>query len=418
MSAAQRITPSRLAQVKIAALALVAVVLVAGAAYAGYQRTAAQAADSSIATATVTRGDVQSSVPADGRVVVDEWELAFGASGRVASVDVSQGESVTAGQVLARLDDAKARAQLAQARTALASAASKLDGLRSQPISEDVAAKQAVVDAAASALDRAEDAYALLVAESRDTTVSAGELQAKAGAVEAAEDQLAIAQANLAAVKVSATRSEIAAAEAAVTDAQAGLRAAESGLDDYVITAPADGVAVALELVEGQAPPSGTGSAPAIVVADVSKPRVDGQLDEADAASVRTDMPVDIVIDGLGGMTVAGRVERVSAVAKVDQNGLATFDIEVSVDEPVEGLAAGMAVRLQIITDRAQDVLTIPTAVVKRSDGASVVTVVDESGAMKTVTVELGKTDGKTVEVKSGLAEGQKIALESTAKEE
>ena len=398
---------------KTAAIALVILVIVAGAAFAGYTRTVASASDSTLSTVAVARGDVQSSVPADGRVVVREWELGFGATGRVLSVDVSEGESVTAGQVLASLDNSKAAAQVSQAESSLASARARLAGLRGQPIAEEVAAKQAVVDAAISALDRAEEASELLVTQSRESTVSAAELQAKSAAVEAARSQLRIAEANLTAAKVPATASEIDAAEAAVADASAGLLAAENGLEDYLLRAPADGVAVAIELSEGQMLSSGTSQAPAMVIADISEPRIEGELDEVDVTAVRAGMPVDVIVDALGGLSVSGRIERVSEVARVDANELATFAIEVEIDEPVKDLAAGMAVRMQVITDQAASVLTIPTAAVKRSDGNSVVLVVDESGATKSVMVELGKTDGKIVEVVSGLTEGQRVALGS-----
>jgi multidrug efflux pump subunit AcrA (membrane-fusion protein) len=416
MSDSPRSDTPRLGAAKTAALALAVLVVVVGAALVGYQRTMASAGDSTLSTAVVTRGDVQSSVPADGRVVAEEWELSFGATGRVVSVDVSEGETVTSGQLLGSLDDTKAEAQVSQARSGLASAKAKLADLRDQPIAEDVAAKQAVVDAAESALDNAEEAYALLRAESAETTVSAAELQAKSAAVNAAKSQLHIAEANLDAVKVPSTISEIDAAEAAVADASAGLHAAESELEDYVLRAPSDGVAVSVALTEGQTLSAGTGQAPAIVIADLSSQHIEGQLDEADAIAVRAGMPVNIIVDALGGLIVTGRVERVSEVAQVDANELATFDIEVEIDAQVDGLAPGMAVRMQVITDQAADVLTIPTATVKRSDGKSVVVVVDESGAVSSVTVELGKTDGKIVEVVSGLSEGQKVAL-GTVKE-
>jgi HlyD family secretion protein len=413
--AASRPTPSRrVGPAKTAAIAVGVLIVVAGAAFAGYTRAAASSNSVAPSTAVVTRGDVQSSVPADGRIAVDEWSLSFGTAGRVVSVNVSEGETVSAGQVLASLDDTKAKAQVSQARSGLASARAKLATLRDQPIAEEVAAKRAVVDAAESAVDRAERAYALLKAESLEATVAAAELDSKAAAVDAAESQVDIAEANLAAAKVPATSSEIEAAEAAIADASAGLRAAEAGLNDYVLKAADDGVVVSVGLDEGQALSASTGQAPAVVVADVSNPRVEGQLDEADSASVRAGMPVDIIVDGLGGLSVKGRVVRISGVADVDPNGLATFAFTASVDGQVPGLAAGMATRMQVVTDRAAGVLTIPTAAVKRSAGKSVVTVVDKTGATRTQAVGLGKTDGKIVEVVSGLSEGQKVALGGT----
>src|SRR5262245_45419707 len=55
-------------------------------------------------------------VIAEGRLLPrDSTQIAFGASGYVAEIRVSEGLTVTAGQVIARLDDTAQKAQVAQA---------------------------------------------------------------------------------------------------------------------------------------------------------------------------------------------------------------------------------------------------------------------------------------------------------------
>lgn len=410
MNAASRRPAPSAGVLRKALLASGALALVGAAAYAGYVRSQPANADTGLTTAPVTRGDVQSTVPADGRVVVDTFDLDFGAAGRVSAIEVSEGETVTAGQVLATLDDTKAQAQLAQAKTGLASARAKLASLLDEPREEDVAAKQALVDAAKSSLDRAREALDLVVETSHESTVSPSEIQAKSAAVDAAESQVRVAEANLKAAKVGASAEELAAARAAVDDAAANVRAATASLAEYVIEAPVDGVVVKLELTEGQTTSPG-GQTPVISVADIAKPYIEGELDESDASAVRSGMPVEVTIDGLDGMAAEGRIERVSQVAQVDQNGLATFAVIVTLDEQIDGLASGMTVRMQVVTDRAADVLMIPTAAVSRRDGTPVVDVLDDSGTVKATQVSLGKTDGKVVEVTAGLTEGQQVVV-------
>lgn len=400
---------------KIAAFSALAVVLVAGAAYAGYQRTATAAEGAEGATVTVKRGTIQSSVPADGRVVAQQWDLTFGAGGTVDSVAVSDGESVVSGQVLATLSSDKVDAQVKQAKAALASARAKLAAVEEQPRREDVATKAALVDAAESSVRSAQDAYDLLYAQSQESTVSAGELQAKEGALASAKSQLKVAEANLAAAKVPASDSEVAAAKAAVAQAAGGLEAAQSELVDYTLKAPADGVVVSVGVSEGQVIGSSSAQQPAIVVADLSEVQVEGTLDEMDASKAEEGMPAEILIDALDGLTVEGTVDYVAQTADIDQTGLATFLIRVVTGEQVDGLAPGMAVRIQVITDRVEDVLVVPTAAVSRTDGAASVMVVGSDGTAQPVKVELGKTDGKMVEVTSGLEAGQKIALPGEA---
>jgi macrolide-specific efflux system membrane fusion protein len=397
--------------VTIAVFSAVAFVLVAGAAYAGYKGTVDSAHADEGATAIVKRGTIQSSVPADGRVVTQQWDLSFGSAGTVKSVNVAEGDAVVAGQVLATLFDGKADAQVTQSRAAVAAARAKLQTVREQPRAEDVAAKQALVDAAESGVASAQDAYDLLYRESLESTVAASELQSKKGALTAARSQLEVAKANLTVAKTSASNAEIAAAEAAVAQAGGTLDSAKSGLSDYTLTAPADGVVVSLGVSVGQVLGTSSGQESAVVIADLREVSIEGTLDEMDASAVTAGMPAEILIDALDGEIAKGRVEYVAPTAKVDQNGVAAFTMKVAPDTAVKGLAPGMAVRLQVVTDRVADVLTIPTAAVSRTGGAAKVNVIGPDGSARPVTVVLGKTDGKIVEVTQGLESGQKIAV-------
>lgn len=400
---------------KLAGLVVVVLALLVGAAFAGYQRSAAAADGAETPSATVVRGTIQSSVPADGRVAVGQWELTFATNGTVEKVLVSEGETVSAGDVLATLNSDKADAQVSQASASVSGARAKLDGLLDLPRSQDVAAKQALVDAAESGVLSAQEAYDLLRAESAESTVSALELQGKRAALASAESQLTVAEANLTVAKTPASAADVASARAALDQAQGGLSAAQSALADTVIKAPGDGVVLTIGVSEGQASSSasasGANQASAIVVAKLGENYLEGSVDESDASAVKVGMPVDILVDALDGRTVSGTVTFVATTALVDPSGLATFSIRAETDEPIDELAAGMAVRMQIITDRVADVLVIPTVTVSRADGKAVVSVIGTDGVLSVTLVELGRTDGKMVEVKSGLDEGQKIAL-------
>ena len=100
-----------------------------------------------------------------------------------------------------------------------------------------------------------------------------------------------------------------------------------------------------------------------------------------------------------------------SPVGSVDQNGIATYALITSLDAAGSRAAAGMTVRLDVIIERAEDVLVIPNEAVSLLDGKQVVSVLGENGSTTTVTVELGMTDGSIVEVVSGLESGQRVIL-------
>ena len=83
----------------------------------------ASTADAAVRTVPVTRGTVSASVSASGTVAsAKARSLNFGSSGTVEKVYVEVGDKVTAGQILARLDDASASESLDAAAAALDSA--------------------------------------------------------------------------------------------------------------------------------------------------------------------------------------------------------------------------------------------------------------------------------------------------------
>ena len=97
--------------------------------YYGYQRFYPKPAVAAVVNAVeVARGNLQSSVTATGTVAAPaQSRLTFKASGRLIDLPVSVGDSVKAGQVLARLDDADLQVAVAQARNSVTSAEVKLE---------------------------------------------------------------------------------------------------------------------------------------------------------------------------------------------------------------------------------------------------------------------------------------------------
>jgi multidrug efflux pump subunit AcrA (membrane-fusion protein) len=115
-------------------------------------------------SALVERGTMLVAVSASGSVEPQtRVSLAFESPGRVTEVTVEVGDTVAAGDVLARLDDRQLALQVRQAQAALALAEAQLDQLQAGPQSEEVEmaeanlrAAQAQVSAAAADLDQLE----------------------------------------------------------------------------------------------------------------------------------------------------------------------------------------------------------------------------------------------------------------------
>jgi HlyD family secretion protein len=266
--------------------------------------------DASAETAIVTRPAV---LVAPGRVepVRDPVKLAFEAQGRIVEILVDEGDTVTAGQVIARLDDRLATARVAAAHAQLAQARARHLQARRGPRREDVAAARAEADAAAAA--------AAHRGAEQVRSAQLGKAGAVADAIVDADDaaaRVAAAQASAATARYESlakgTRAEqIDDAAAAVALAQAELDAARVALDQLVLRAPIAGV-VLRRTAEVGALVTLMQPQPIVTLADLSQLEVRAEIDEADVAAIRVGLPAYATADAFGDRRFPIRVARIT----------------------------------------------------------------------------------------------------------
>lgn len=162
---------------------------------------AAQAPDAdapAVQTATVRRGEIVVSATGAGAVIADaSANLAFRSGGLLAELGVQVGDSVQAGDVLARLDDTDARAAVAQAEINLRQAEINLAKLAADADAAALAAAQTSLLSAQSDLARLQTPpTATELAAARDTLLSAQQTLNALLAGPSAET-VAVAQADL-----------------------------------------------------------------------------------------------------------------------------------------------------------------------------------------------------------------------------
>lgn len=240
----------------------------------------------------------------------DVLALGFETAGRVAAVLVNEGDRVTRGQLLARLDDRLARARVAQAEGALAAARARRDitwrGSRADEIraaAAEAAAASAEAHRQDAWRDRAERLFASGAA-TEDERDRARDAAASAGArAEAAAAHVALARAGAR----SEARRE---ADATVVIAEAELQAAQVLLSQAELRAPRDGVVLRRKVEPGEQvvlmPPTVV-----LTVADTEHLRLRGEVDEADIARVAVGQRGFATAEAFGDQRFAGRVEQI-----------------------------------------------------------------------------------------------------------
>jgi HlyD family secretion protein len=212
----------------IAALAI----LLGGVAYYYWQHL-----DSSPLPAGFARGN--------GRIEAVEIDIATKTPGRIREVLVNEGDFVTAGQVLARMDTEQLRAQRRQAEAQLQRATINVEAVKSLVNQREaerraaeavVAQRVAQLDTTSRKLDRSEQLI-------RTNAVSQQVLDDDRAANATAKAALAAAEAQVAASEaaISSARALVVDAGAAVDAAKAAIESIAADLNDSVLKAPRDG---------------------------------------------------------------------------------------------------------------------------------------------------------------------------------
>lgn len=418
-------------------------------------------------SAVVERGSMLVAVTASGRIEPEaRVNLTFDTPGRVAEVLVEEGDTVEGGDVLARLDTRQLETQVAQSRASLEQAESQLAELKSQPRPREVEKAeanvrdaQARVSSAAASRDQikrgptqaeiaaaearvaeaekqrklAQRAYdeidesneeqkehanydlytakqQLAAAEANLQDVLDGadeeEVRAAEADVWAAAAQRDAAQAQLDLLLAGATEEEIAEVEAQVAQARAALELAELSLENATLRAPFDGVVSRVNVTIGETPPA---QGPALVVLDNSQFHMTVSVDEVDVAQLALGQTAEVTLDALPGAVITGTVKQIAPIATLE-GGVVTYDVTIDLLPTDEPIRADMSAEATIEVEELEDVLMIPTWVV-RIDRDTGQTYVHRriDGDVERVDVTLGVRDRGFAQVLEGLSEGDEL---------
>jgi HlyD family secretion protein len=307
----------------------------------------------------------ESIVVLSGRIEGDDSAVAPKTSGKILEVTVREGDTVTAGQVIARLDDAQVRAREDQAKAALTNAQvnfqtanDQIGVLQEQLRQNQLQAAQSTTDAAGrvrqaqadltvaeanlaqqqAALRLAEfnrDAYTRLAKtgaasqqQGLQAQVQADQQAAQVASaqrqVESSRGALETAQANLENPRIrdsqfTATQrqiteqeSQIAATKAETAEAQAQLAQAQADRADLTVLAPFNGTVITRAAEPGEVVQAGTAI---VTLLDLSKVYLRGFIPEGSIGKVKVGQPAHVFLDSNTNQALDGYVLRIDPQA-------------------------------------------------------------------------------------------------------
>jgi RND family efflux transporter MFP subunit len=342
-----------------------------------------------VTTATVEARRVSRTLEATGTVTAfDLLPILPRATGlQIQRVLVDEGDSVTAGQVMAVLDQSVLEAQLREAEAEL-----QAERARVQQQEASLAQAEARLAEAQTNLQRFESL-------SSEGAVSTQDLDTRSTAAATAREDVRVAQAN------------VNSALADVQSQEARIQQLRTQLEQTLVKAPADGLVAERMARVGDVTSGGT------TLFTIIRDRLlelQVNIPETQLPDIRVGSAVTITSDADERIQVQGRVRDISPL--IDS---ATREAIVSIDlPPSDVLRPGMFLRASIITSSSEG-LTIPAdAVIPQSGGDARVYRVVDGDRVEAVTVTLGDLldssdpDLARIEVLSGLSQGDRIVVD------
>ena len=366
-----------------------------------------------------SRQDIGTYVALDGQVApLQESVLSLPQSGVLVGVFANEGQRVSAGELLAKIDDSTFRAQLANAQAEVQSAQATLTGsVLTTPITHQamssavVQAQQQVVQAqnsliaAQAGYDSAKTQYnsnkqlfpqgyvaQTTLDQSRSQYVSAEQQ------LNSARSSLQAAQANLSAAKQNTGNTQVQQADTAtkrgaLAAAQAQVTVLETEIAQTSLHAPYGGIITQRLLDPGAL---ASPNQPIMRISQLDTVYVNANVPDDSLGYVHPGTPVTFTTPSLPGRTFHGSVFDINATPT---QGTLSYRARLREANAGDELRGGMLVTVNLRKEFHKAALVVPrTAVFTTDNGSSIYTVSD--GKAKAIPVELGLQTDTLAEIR------------------
>ena len=371
--------------------ALAAAVILGGCAKHAPQQRGPMALD--VEAAQAQRRDISTYLTLDGQIApLENSTLSFQQSGPISAVYVNQGDRVTQGELLAKIDDSTLRAQLAQVQAQIAQASAQAQSSAlNVPITQSQTTQAAA--SAKAALANAKLTYDQNQQLFKQGYVSQSQLEQARSQYVAAQSTYQTAVSNQGSTGVQS--SNAAAAREAVHAAQAQANTLRTQIGQTSLYAPFDGVVTARLADPGAMATPGT---PVLAISKVNTVWVNINVPDEDLQYVHAGTPVTFTASQLGGRKFSSKIATVNAVPT---QGTLSYEARIREPNPGASLRGGMLVSATIQKESHKNTIVVPRAAVAQTDQGSNVFIVTNGNKAQEVPVQVGIQTDTLSEVRS-----------------
>jgi len=264
--------------------------------------------------ATVSRGNLESTVSATGSLsAVTTVQVGTQVSGQVSQIFVDFNDRVKKGQLLARIDPTLQQQAVLDAQAGLVRAQADLDRSKAE-------------------YDRNKTLYDQKVLTATEFTT--------------AQYNYTVAQAS-------------------VKSAQVALDRARKNLGYTEIYAPIDGVVVQRNVDVGQTVAASLSAPQLFLIAnDLAQMQILANVDESDIGQIHEGQAVRFTVQAYANQTFNGKVRQVRLQSATTEN-VVNYTVVVTVDNPKGTLLPGMTATVEFLTGSAENALIVPNAALR-----------------------------------------------------
>jgi efflux transporter, RND family, MFP subunit len=339
-------------------------------------------------TESLSKADIQEKLSVSGPVSGTQSQHVTSAlHAKVKEILVKEGDKVTEGQLIAKLDTKDVEEALEAAKTQV-----DLAKANKEDATKNAKAEYAKVQTAYN--------NALLDFQRKSSLLESGDISQSE--YEQAESALKDAKASLGSFKVSGGNVQVSESyDLQIKSAEEGLKKAQSAVDSAEIKAPISGTITRVNVEAGQFADNLQDGKPMFTVENLDQLELSISVSEYSIGKLSLGQKAIISADILGDEKLEGEVSSISPTGE-QKNGTTAervIPIKITIDGDKKGLISGITAKADIVLSEAKDVFVVPlSAVITGEDGSSQMAFV-EDGKIHIVPVKTGVESDVSVEV-------------------
>jgi len=294
------------------------------------------------------RGGVTSKpVGVTGTIEATQVDVSVKITGRIVERLVKEGDRVTRGQVLVRLDDSELAADVKRLEAALRAAQATLRDLEKGARPQEIEDARAAVSSVEATRTMTEREYQRTEQLFKQNLIAAQDVDRARQAYEVAKAQEWSARERLALVLEGPRPDQIDAARWQVTQAEAALAQARSRLREAIVVSPIDGVVLRKNLEVGETANPGV---PILTLVDPKDVWLRAYVPETEVGRLKVGEPARVRVDAFPDRVFTGRLIEIGSEAEFTPRNVQTkkervnlvFRIKIQIDNPDGLLKPGL----------------------------------------------------------------------------